>query len=79
MLVLAMVGVGWGLWEDDRELEGRGGALCLQTAVQACREKIKGFCQKWEVKFSYVQNWLAFAKVGGTVKSKYGQACTSGT
>ena len=41
--------------------------------------KIKGFCQKWEVKFSYVQNWLAFAKVGGTVKSKYGQACTSGT
>ena len=36
-----------------------------------------GFCQKWEVKFSYVQNWLAFAKVGGTVKSKYGQACTS--
>ena len=26
----------------------------------------KGFCQKWEVKFLYVQNWLAFAKVGGT-------------
>ena len=38
-----------------------------------------GFCQKWEVKFSHVQNWLAFAKVGGTVKSEYCPACTSGT
>ena len=28
------------------------------------KQKTKGFCQKWEVTFSYVQNWLAFAKVG---------------
>ena len=41
----------------------------------------KGFLSKVEVKFSYVQNWLAFAKVGGTVpvKSEYCPACTSGT
>ena len=41
-----------------------------------------GFCQKWSAKLSYVQKWLTIldiSKVVGTVKSEYGQACTSGT
>ena len=27
---------------------------------------LRVFVKKWEVNFSYVQNWSAFAKVGGT-------------
>ena len=40
-------------------------ALVLSDSI-ASSSIIKGFCQKWKAKISYVQKWLAFAKVVGT-------------
>ena len=63
-------------WESE-------GAICIPKSTHFITTLLHlfllGFCQKWEVKFSYVQNWLAFAKVGGTAKSEYCPVCTSGT